>query len=458
MISNVQIASSSAMEALTLATETLGKRLLLGLKQFERADRSIPGGMTRSRLWDPYPIYITEGNGSSVRDLDGNEYIDCNLGFGPLVLGHRHPKVLQALTRQMSKGLHFGAGCVQEGELAELIISHTPGAERLVFVNSGTEATLAALRLARAATGRDKVLKVEGGWHGVQEFLLHSCTILDAGQPDRPVREDAGIPQAVSDTIVVAPYNDRAILEQIRNRAEELAAVIIEPVLGAAGCIPAEPGLLRSLREVCDASGVLLIIDEVMTGFRLGASSGAGRYGVQGDLTTLGKAIGGGLPIGAVCGRADLLGLIKRRPETGLPVAVPGTFSGNAMSMSAGLAQLGVLTEDSRAFDTLEARGDLLRARLNETAADLGVAAHAIGIGSMWGFHLTSGRPTDVRGRDATWKTLNRLLGVYLLIEGVLIASPTLGFLSTEHSVDDIEKIVAAHRAALTRMRAAGVI
>lgn len=451
MISELQSILPSAVEA-------LGARLPIGLKRFERAQRFIPGGMTRARLWDPYPIYLTEGSGSRVRDLDSNEYVDCNLGFGPLVLGHRHPRVVRALTEQLGKGLHFGAGCAQESELAELIISHTPGAEQLVFVNSGTEATLAALRLARAATGRDKILKVEGGWHGVQEFLLHSCTILDIEHPDRPVPEDAGIPRAVSDTIIVGPYNDLAILNQVRDRADELAAVIIEPVLGAAGCIPAQPELLRSLREVCDATGVLLIIDEVMTGFRLGADSGAGRYGVRGDLITLGKAIGGGLPIGAVCGRADLLGLVKRRDDASLPVVMPGTFSGNVMSMSAGLAQLGVLTENTRAFDTLEARGDLLRSRLNETAAELGVSAHAIGVGSMWGFHLTSSPPTNVRGRDATSRALNQLLGIYLLIEGILIASPTLGFLSTEHSVADIEAVVSAHRAALTKMKAVGLI
>lgn len=432
--------------------------------QYHLAQKVVPGGTTRSRFWWPMPIYIERGSGAHVTDIDGRRYIDCNLGFGPLILGHAHPAIEAALSRQLPLGVHYGAACLGEEGLARRITENLPGAERVIFLNSGTEATLAALRIARAATGRDKVAKFEGGWHGAQEFLFHNYTTIN-GEPAhvRSVPDMAGIPRGATDSVVVLPYNDPAAFTRIREESNDLACVIVEAVQGGGGSVPVEADFLRGLRQVCDEVGALLIIDEVITGFRIGAASAAGHYGITGDLTTLGKIIGGGLPVGAVAGRADLIELTT--PIAGAEagkrkaVVVAGTFAANPMTMAAGIAQIDTLVGDRNSYETLNALGEHMRSGLTSVMEEFGIQGHVTGLGSMWGVHFTSKSPKSPREMVDANHTASRLLSAYLLLEGILMSSPAhLGFLSTAHSEADVDAVIQSHRNALERMMHEGVL
>jgi glutamate-1-semialdehyde 2,1-aminomutase len=431
---------------------------------YEAAARVLPRGTTRSRFWWPQPLYVDRAEGSRVVDLDGHELVDCNLGFGPLILGHRHPRVLAALEGQMARGVHFGAASTGEEALARRICDSLPGCERVVFLNSGTEATLAALRIARAATGREKVAKFEGGWHGAQEFLFHNYATV-AGDPSSPptVPDMAGIPRAVSETVVVLPFNDARAIERVRREGHDLAAVIVEPVQGGGGSLPARPEFLHDLRRACEEVGAVFVLDEVITGYRLGPQSAAGRYGLRADLTTLGKVVGGGLPVGAVGGRADLIELAapvppaERGRRTGVVVA--GTFAGNPMTTAAGAAQLDVLLERPELYDELDRLGDEMRSGLEKVLHDLGVEAHVTGTGSLWGLHFGPSRPESVRDRDTGGTPIALLLAARLAEERVLMSAPVhLGFLSTAHSDEDVSRALEAHRRALEGLREEGVL
>lgn len=431
---------------------------------FHMAREVLPGGTSRARFWWPIPIYLEHGSGAYVTDIDGNRYIDCNLGFGSMILGHRHPAVESALARQLSRGVFFGAATTSELALAELLAEHVPGAERIIFNNSGSEATGAALRIARAATGREKIAKFEGGWHGITENLVHSYTSVGGG-PEQPavIPEMPGIPGAVSATTIVLPFNDRHAFDIIKREAADLACVIVEPVQGGAGAMPAHREFLHELRQLCTDLGVLLVMDEVITGFRVGPRSGSGYYGVTGDLVTLGKILGGGLPAGAVCGRADLIDvtlpvLAHERPAR-RPVNVTGTFSGNPMTTVAGHAQLATLLGNQDSYQRLATLGDQLREGLAALLADLGIAAHVTGIGSIWGLHFSASEPSSVRDKQRDNQTASRLLAAYLLAEGVLMSAPVhLSFVSTAHDSADIDAILAAHRRALARMKEEGCV
>lgn len=431
--------------------------------QCENVSKLIPAGTTRARFWQPFTVYMSSARGAYVTDIDDRRYIDCNLGFGPMILGHAHPEIERTLAAQLPRGVHFGAPCANEGELAARIVANLPGAEKVIFVNSGTEATLAALRIARVATGREKVAKFEGGWHGAQEFLFHSYVSI-AGEVEHAatVPDMGGIPKAVTETVAVLPYNHPAAIERIRGEGHELAAVIVEPVQGGGGSLPAHDWFLRDLRAACDEVGALLIMDEVITGFRLGPHSAAGHYGVTGDLTTLGKIIGGGLPVGAVAGRSDLIDLtapVRSGQRARDAVTVAGTFAGNPMTTAAGVAQLDVLLSDAGAYPLLDRLGDRMRQGLAKVAEELNVAAQVTGVGSMWGLHFTGDVPTNVRDLQSANVQAGRLLAMQLLLEGVLMSSPVhLGFLSTVHTDDDVDRVVEAHRRALERMKALGCV
>lgn len=431
---------------------------------FARSRKSIPGGTARSRFWWPVPIYMAEGQGAYVTDIDGVRYIDCNIGFGTMILGHAHPAVEQALREQLPRGVFFGAATEGEEALASRLRDHVPGADSVLFVNSGTEATLAALRIARAATGRDKVAKFEGGWHGVQEYLIHSYARF-GGHVSRPqsVPEMPGIPRAVTETVVTLPFNDRRAFELIREQKEELACVAIEPVQGGAGAMPVDRDFMHELRSVCDETGVLLLIDEVITGFRFDAGSASAYYGVTGDLVTLGKAIGGGLPAGAVCGRTELLSVtVPVSPGDGSnrrPVSVTGTFAANPMSMAAGCAQIDTLLGDPTTYPHLAALGDRMRAGIAKVVRELGIQAHVTGVGSMWGTHFSAVSPSTVRDKASDNHVASRLLAAYLLLEGVLMSAPVhLSFLSTQHTEADVDAVIEAHRVSLARMQKEGCV
>jgi glutamate-1-semialdehyde 2,1-aminomutase len=410
------------------------------------------------------PIYICDGQGARVHDLDGLEYIDCNLGFGPLILGHSHPAVVEALFQQIPRGVHFGAACVSETELAAKIVEWVPGAEQVLFLNSGTEATLTAIRIARAATGRTKVAKFEGGWHGAQEFLLHNYVTIE-GPAEEPttVADMGGIPPEVTSTVTVLPYNDLNAIDIVRREGAELACVIVEPVQGAAGSLPADGEFLSALRAACDEVGAVLIMDEVITGFRVGPHGAAGVYEVTGDLTTLGKIVGGGLPVGVVCGKQSVIerALTVLPVERGKrkPVLAAGTFAGNPLTMAAGLAQLEVLLGTPESYVRLDSLGETVRDGLAQICRELEIEAQATGMGSMWGLHFMKSRPTSLRDLRGSNREASRLLAAYLLLEGILMSSPIhLGFLSTAHREDEVSAVLDAHRTALARMKADGVV
>lgn len=423
----------------------------------QRDGKLIPGGTTRSRFWWPLPVYIDHGEGARVTDIDGRTYLDYNLAFGPLILGHGHPVVTEAIRKQLDRGVLFGPPNASEAELASMIVESVPGAEKVAFAGSGMEATLGSLRLARAATGRQKVAKFEGGFHGMQDFL-HQSFVSFGGEPTQAetIPDSGGIADAVRDSVVALPFNDEAAFERIEALASELACVIVEPVQGGGGAIAIEQGFLVGLSDLCREHGILLILDEVITGFRLGSSGGAGRYGIEPDLVALGKVVGGGLGVGAVAGRARYLDLMIRR-EGGKAVGMGSTHAANPMSMAAGKAQLGVLLGEPALYEKLDQLGARMRGGLAAIVGELEISAHVTGAGSIWGLHFTDRAPRNVRDLVDADRWAGRVLPAYLLLEGVLIAAPYhLGFLSTEHTEADIDTALEAHRHALGRMKEDG--
>ena len=322
------------------------------------------------------PFVVERGEGAHIWDADGNEYIDFVLSWGPLVLGHAPPVVLDALEETMRRGTSFGIPTGLELQLAELVAQRMPHVEMLRFVSSGTEATMSAIRVARAVTGRDAILTFDGCYHGhADSFLVRAGSgVATLGLPNSP-----GVPPALASLTRVAPFNDLDAVEAAL-RAGDVAAVIVEPVVGNAGFIPPDPAFLPGLRRLCDAHGALLVFDEVMTGFRVAPGGAAERFGVTPDLTTLGKVIGGGLPVAAYGGRRDLM---ARVAPSG-PVYQAGTLSGNPLAMAGGLATLRALTPELHR--RIEARTARLVAGLREIAARRGVPFTADHAGSMWGF------------------------------------------------------------------------
>lgn len=354
---------------------------------FDRARAVLPGGVNSPvrafRAVGGTPFFVAHGSGAYLTDVDGRRYLDYVCSWGPLILGHAPPAVREALREAADRGWSYGAPCESEVSLAELVRSRVPGVEMVRFVNSGTEATMSALRLARAATGRDLVLKFEGGYHGHGDsFLVKAGSgVATLGLPDSP-----GVPAALACLTLTVPFNDLdAVGDAFRSHPDGIAAVIVEPYLGNVGFIPPDEGFLQGLREACDRHGALLIFDEVMTGFRVASGGAQQRLGVVPDLTTLGKIIGGGLPVGAYGGRAELM----RRVAPDGPVYQAGTLSGNPLAMAAGLA---TLRETGRPgfYEALDARTARLVSGLAESAQRRGVPITARHAGSMWGMYLAA--------------------------------------------------------------------
>jgi glutamate-1-semialdehyde 2,1-aminomutase len=339
---------------------------------------------------------VARGEGARIWDVDENEYIDYVLSWGPLVLGHAAPPVLDALRKAMEQGTSFGIPTGLENELAELVRERMPHVEMMRFVSSGTEATMSAVRLARAFTGREAILKFEGCYHGhADSFLVRAGSgVATLGLPDSP-----GVPAALAALTLTAPFNDLDVATQmIGANKNRVAAIIVEPIVGNSGFIPPDPGFLQGLRKIADESGALLIFDEVMTGFRIAPGGARERFGVTADLTTLGKVIGGGLPVAAYGGRREIM---ERVAPSG-PVYQAGTLSGNPLAMAAGLATLTTLTPALHA--KIEKRTATLVEGLQKIAHDLSVPLTAGYAGSMWGFFFT-GKPvrnfSDAKASDA---------------------------------------------------------
>jgi glutamate-1-semialdehyde 2,1-aminomutase len=419
-------------------------------------------GSTRSRFW-PVPLYVERAEGAYLYDIDGFRYIDCNMGHGPLILGHRPPAVVAALAQQIRQGNHYGPPSSKESALAELIVAGVPGAEMLAFTNSGGESAMAAVRLARAATGRERVAKCEGGMHGNYEPLLFNVFSI-SGEAVRPqsMADCAGLPDGVAGDVVILPFNDDRAFDLVREHGSELACVIVEPLQGSAGTFPAASSFLEGLRAVCDEVGALLVFDEVITGFRLAPGSAALNLGVRPDLVTMGKAIGGGLPVGAVIGRRGLVMLTDSPPGGGFheQVFVGGTFSGNPMTAAAGYAQLAQLVEDSSLYDRLSALGERMRSGLREALSDCSIAGFVTGEGSIWGGpYFMDWEPASIRDLVHCNQAAGSLLSTCLLEHGVLMTAPAhLNFLSTAHTEEDVDRVVEAHHEVLKLLQSEGCL
>lgn len=340
------------------------------MNEFEQARKVLAGGVNSPvRAFGAVggdPLFFERGEGPFLYDTDGRRYLDYVASWGPMIAGHAHPDIVKAVQDTASRGLSFGAPTVLETQLAEAVIGRVPSLERLRFVNSGTEATMSAIRLARAATGRDLIVKFEGCYHGHADSLLVAAGsgALTFGVPSSP-----GVPAALAHLTLTLPYNDiDAVRELLAERGGDIAAIIVEPVAGNMGCVPPEPGFLEGLVAEAHAQGSLVIFDEVMTGFRVGPSGAQGRYGITPDLTTLGKIVGGGMPAAAFGGRAELMAQLA--PEG--PVYQAGTLSGSPLAMAAGLTTL-ELTAAPDFYDALEKRTEALALGLEAAAKDAGV-------------------------------------------------------------------------------------
>ena len=413
----------------------------------EQSRRLIPGGVNSPvRAFDIEgiePPVIKRGSGCRLWDEDGNEYIDCVGSWGPLILGHAHPDVVDAVKRATEDGTSFGAPTKAELELAELLVERVPAVDMVRLVNSGTEATMTAARLARGYAGRDRIVKMEGCYHGHGDcFLVEAGSgAATLGTPTSP-----GVPEGTAADTLTARFNDIESVEELyRQHPDEIAAVIVEPVCGNSGVIPPEDEFLQDLRELTRRHSSLLIFDEVMTGFRVSPDSAQGLYGVEPDLTTLGKVIGGGMPIGAVGGRREVM---EHLAPSG-PVYQAGTLSGNPVAVAAGLATLRAL--DEGAYATLEERGSRLEEGMRRNVESLGLPYHVSRVGGMASLFFTDGpvhTPSDAKQFDE--EAFARYFAS-MLEQGIYLPPSQFEsfFIGTAHGPDDIDRIVDAQHEAL---------
>ena len=402
---------------------------------YERAKKVLPAGVSYGlRYFEPYPFYTAKAKGSKLFDVDGNEYIDFWLGHTALILGHSPPVVIEAVKKQLERGTHYGTAHELEIKLAEQVAKMVPGAEMIRFTNSGTEANMYAARLARAYTGRSKIAKFEGGWHGGYDALHVSV------KHPFNIPESAGLTRGALQDTVVLPFND---LDGVKAKlkGEEVAAIFIEPVLGSGGAVPAEKEFLRGIREFCDEKGVLLIFDEVITGFRLAPGGAQQYYGVKSDLTVFGKILGGGFPVGAFCGRKEIMErldtTVYKRPHYSFH---GGTFTANPITMTAGLATLKIL-KDGQLINQLNNLGDKIREQIKEIFESAGVDVQVTGAGSLFSVHFTKREVKDAYA--AFMADREKLVDYHLtLIENGVFFLPThAGALSSAHNKADIEKL-----------------
>jgi glutamate-1-semialdehyde 2,1-aminomutase len=414
------------------------------------------------RLADPFPKVIKRASGARVWDADDNEYLDFMLGFSVMILGNAPDEVQAAIREALPGGSHYGQCHEREYAFAKLFCDMVPGVEKVTFCNSGTEATMYALRLARATTGRPLIAKFEGGYHGTHDLLAVS---LGRPRPDAdqfgPVEDPAAIPEspgladgAWKDTIVL-PYNHPAAFEKILRHADRLAGVIIEPVLGAGGTIPVHREFLTELRRITREIGAFLIFDEIITGFRLAPGGAQEFYGVIPDVSTYGKVAGGGLPFGAVGGTAEAMRMTEYDREPG-SILIAGTFNGNPLVTAAGTAVLRRLSAEPQLYARMNTMGERLRTEINRFSREKDYPATATGVGSMFWMHALRGPVDNVR--DARQGDPDTSVGLRLLYRknGLHISSHH-GFMCTAHTDEDITQLIEIHKAAMEELRAEGV-
>ncbi|MGM0370409.1 MAG: glutamate-1-semialdehyde 2,1-aminomutase [Bacillota bacterium] len=418
---------------------------------FAEAKKIIPGGVNSpARAFsavDNEPIFIESGKGSKVYDVEDNEYLDYVGSWGPMILGYNHPQVVESLQRQLKKGTSFGAPTKVETELAELIVDAVNSISKVRMVNSGTEATMSALRLARGYTGRDKIVKLEGCYHGHGDSLLVEA---GSGVTTLGISGSSGVPNDIASETIVAPYNDLETLEKIFNKyQEEIAAVILEPVTGNMGVIEPYDEYLEDLRRLTADNDSLLIFDEVMTGFRLSYGGAQELYEVEPDITTLGKIIGGGLPVGAYGGKKEIMEYVA--PEG--PVYQAGTLSGNPLAMKAGAETLKLLKQ-SDVYASLEEKGAYLAEGFRNNIESLGIRAHVSRVGSMFSLFFTDTEVVDYHTAQTSDTDAFAVYFNQMLNQGIYLPPSQFeaNFISNAHKKNELEATIEANYLALKRV------
>ncbi len=419
---------------------------------FNAAKQLMPGGVSSPvrafRSVGGQPIVFDRVKGPYAWDVDGNRFIDYVGSWGPAICGHTHPEVIAALQETLEKGTSFGAPCQLENQLAEMVIDAVPSVEMVRFVNSGTEACMAALRLMRAFTGRDKVIKFEGCYHGHADMFLVKAGsgVATLGLPDSP-----GVPRSTTANTLTAAYNDlEAVKELFAENPDAISGVILEPVVGNAGFITPEPGFLEGLRELTKENGSLLVFDEVMTGFRISYGGAQARFGVTPDLTTMGKVIGGGLPVGAYGGKAEIMEMVS---PSG-PMYQAGTLSGNPLAMTAGIKTLELLKQEG-IYERLEATTSRLLEGILKAAKDAGIPITGSSISAMFGFYLCEGPVRNFEEAKLTDTDTFGKLHRSMLEKGVYLAPSAFeaGFTSLAHSEADIDATLQAFKESFSSLK-----
>lgn len=412
---------------------------------YEEAVNYLAGGVNSPvRAFKPYPFFVEKAKGSKLYDIDGNEYIDYCLGYGPIIMGHANDKIIEATKQQLELGTAYGVPSPKEVELAKEVVKRVPCAEMVRFTNSGTEATMSAIRLARSVTGRNKIIKFEGAYHGAHDAVLVKSGSGAIGKPDSP-----GVPEDATKNTILAPFNDPEAIEKIiAENKDEIACIITEPVMGNIGCIPPKEGYLQFLREITEENGIIFIIDEVITGFRISKGGAQKYYNVTPDLVTFGKILGGGFPIGAIAGKKEYIEEFAPSGKT----YQAGTFSGNPVSINGGLATMDILTD--KFYKDLHDKGEYFRNGIRDILDELNLNYQVNGVESMSELYFSN---EEVYDYESTKKLDLKSFDKYfhtLLENGVFLAPSQFEciFLSSQHSYEDLDKTLEAMNIALKQI------
>jgi glutamate-1-semialdehyde 2,1-aminomutase len=421
----------------------------------DEASQYLPGGSSRGTAYfDPYPTFIDYGQGLYVYDVDGNRYLDFMINATSLIMGHAHPEIVRALQEQAVRGTSFSGPTEAQVRLARTLCERVPSVETVRFTNSGTEGTLMAIRGARAFTGRHKIAKFEGGYHGSHEYVSVSVyPRADRLDPNgtTPIPEHPGQPPSVAEDVIVMPYNDLETCERIlRQHKDELACVIMEAVASAFGYLAASPAFLKGIRQLTQELGILLIFDEVQS-FRVSPGGAQEHFGVIPDMTTFGKIIGGGMPVGAWGGRRDIMAVFDPTAPGGAKVAHAGTFNANPMTMAAGEVVMNNLTPET--YQRMNSLGEMLRQKLHAVFDELEVPAQVTGIASLFGIHFTSEPIVDYRSVIRGNREMDKAYFTGMLNEGILLQTRCAGALSTLTTDSEVDALVDATRRVVQRVR-----